>query len=58
MALTCYGKKLGRTGTSFGISFLQIGAYLKKACGSERERVTFECETIYAAPLSFFTMAT
>ena len=30
-----------RIGTSFGISFLQIGASLKKARGSERERVTF-----------------
>ena len=39
--------------TSFGISFLQTGASLKKARGSERERVTFECETIYAAPLEF-----
>ena len=40
-------------GTNFGISFLQTGASLKKACGSERERVTSECETIYAAPLEF-----
>ena len=51
MALTWCGKKLGRFGTSFGISFLQTGVSLKKARGSERERVTFECETIYAAPL-------
>ena len=50
MALTCCGKKLGRFRTSFGISFLQTGASLKKARGSERERVTFECGTIYAAP--------
>ena len=46
-------KKIGRIGTNFGISFLQIGASLKKARGSERERVTFEGETIYAAPLEF-----
>ena len=46
-------KKIGRIGTSFGISFLQTGASLKKARGSKRERVTFECETIYAAPLEF-----
>ena len=42
-----------RFGTSFGISFLQMAASLKKARGSERERVTFECKTIYAAPLEF-----
>ena len=53
MAPTCRGKKSGRIGTSFGISFLQTGASLKKARGSERERVTFECETIYAAPIEF-----
>ena len=58
MALTCCGQKLGRVGTSFRINFLQTGASLEKARGSERERVTFECETIYAAPLSFFTDAT
>ena len=46
-------KKIGRIGINFGISFLQIGASLKKARGSERECVTFECETIYAAPLEF-----
>ena len=53
MALTCCGKKLDRIGTSFGISFLQTGDSLKKARGSERERVTFVCETIYTAPLDF-----
>ena len=53
MALTCCGKKLGRVGTSFGISFLQTGASLKKAPGSEREHVTFLCETIYTTPLDF-----
>ena len=37
---------------------MQTGASLKKARSSERERVTFECETIYIAPLSFFTEAT
>ena len=45
--------KDGRIGTDFGINFLQTEASLKKARGSERERVTFECETIYAAPLEF-----
>ena len=51
MVLPCCGKKIGRIGTSSGISFLlQTGASLKKARGSERERVTFVCETIYAAP--------
>ena len=58
MVLPCRGKKNGRIGTHFGISFLQTGASFKKARGSERERVTFECGTIYAAPLSFFTQAT
>ena len=53
MALTSCGKFFGRLGTSFGISFLQTGDSLKKARGSERERVTFVCETIYAAPLDF-----
>ena len=42
-----------RIGTSFGISFLQTGASLKKARGSKRECATFECEMIYAAPLEF-----
>jgi hypothetical protein len=52
-------KKIGRIGTSFGISFLQTGDSLNKPRGSERERVTFVCETIYAAsPLIFFTEAT
>ena len=46
-------KKIGRIGTSFGISFLQTGASLKKARGSERERATFECEMIYVVPLEF-----
>ena len=55
MALTFCGKKLGQFGTSFGIRFLQTEASLKKARGSERERVTFECETIYAAPLEFLS---
>ena len=53
-----HGKKIGRIGTNFGISFLQTEASLKKARGSERERATFECEMIYASPLSFFTKAT
>ena len=51
-------KKIGRIGTNFGISFLQTEASLKKARGSERERATFECETIYIVPLSLFTKAT
>ena len=46
-------KKFGRIGTDFGISFLQTEASLKKARGSERERATFECETIYVVPLEF-----
>ena len=50
MVLPCCGKKIGRIGTDFGISFLQTEASLKKARGSERERATFECEMIYAAP--------
>ena len=50
MAPTCRGKKIGRIGTSFGISFLQTRASLNKARGSERERVTFVCEAIYVAP--------
>ena len=53
MVLSCCGKKFGQIGRSFGISFLQTGASLKKARGSERERATFECGTIYAAPLEF-----
>ena len=53
MVLPCRGKKNGRIGTHFGISFLQTGASFKKARGSEREHVTFVCETIYAAPLDF-----
>ena len=53
MVLPCCGKKIGRIGTDFVISFLQTEASLKKARGSERERVTFECETIYVAPLEF-----
>ena len=52
-------KKLSAFGQVFGISFLQTQASLKKAHGSEMERATFECETIYAAsPLIFFTNAT
>ena len=46
-------KKIGRIGIDFGISFLQTEASLKKARGSERERGTFECETIYVVPLEF-----
>ena len=46
--VSCHGstmpwKKNGRIGTNFRISFLQIGASLKKARGSGRERVTFVC---------------
>ena len=46
-------KKIGLIGTNFGISFLQTEASLKKARCSERERATFECETIYVVPLEF-----
>ena len=53
MVLPCCGKKIGRIGTYFGISFLQTEASLKKARGTEREHVTFECETIYVVPLEF-----
>ena len=59
MVLPGCGKKIGRTGTDFGISFLQTEAPLKKARGSERERVTFVWEMIYtASPRIFFTEAT
>ena len=34
----------------FWYKLLQTEASLKKARGFERERVTFECEMIYAAP--------
>ena len=53
MVLPYCGKKIGRIGTYFGISFLQTEASLKKARGSEREHATFECETIHATPLEF-----
>ncbi len=49
LAPTSYGKFFGHIGTSFGISFLQTEASLKKAHGSERERVTSVCETTYTA---------
>ena len=47
MAPTCCSKFFGWIGTSFGVSFLQTGASLKKAPCSERERVTSVCETTY-----------
>ena len=47
MAPSCRGNIFGRIGTSFGVSFLQTGASLKKARGSEREGVTSLCETTY-----------
>ena len=53
MILPCCGKKIGQIETNFGLSFLQTGASVKKARGSKREHVTFECKTIYAAPLEF-----
>ena len=40
-------KKLAAFGKVFGISFLQTGASVKKARGSERERATSVCETTY-----------
>ena len=49
MEPTCCGKKIGRIGTYFGISFLQTEASLKKARGSERERATFGDDTISVA---------
>ena len=53
MVLPCCGKKIGRIGTYFRISFLQTEASLKKARDSEREHATFECEMIHAVPLEF-----
>ena len=47
MAPTCCGNFFGRIGTSFGVGLLQTGASLKKAPGSERDRVTSVCETTY-----------
>ena len=47
MAPTCCGNFFGRIGSSFGTSFLQTRASLKKARGSERERVTAVCDTTY-----------
>ena len=47
MTPTCCGNFFGWIGTSFGVSFLQTGASLKKARGSERERVTSVCEKTY-----------
>ena len=58
MVLPCCGKKIGRIGTNFGISFLQTGASLKKARGSERERVTLSVKQYMMPPLSFFTEET
>jgi hypothetical protein len=60
MVPTCCGKKIVQFGTSFGINFLQTGASLKKTHGSERELVTYVCETTYAAlpALIYFTEAT
>ena len=49
---TCCGKKLVQFGTSFGTNFLQTGAFLKKAHGSERDLVTYVCETTYAVSSS------
>ena len=54
MAPTCCGKKIGRIGTSFDISFLQIGASLMKACGFERENVTFCAKRHTLPPRSWF----
>ena len=48
IAPSCCGKKLVQFGTSFGTNFLQTGASLKKAHGSERDLVTYVCETTYA----------
>ena len=47
MAPTCCGNFFARIGTSFGVSFLQTRASLKKARGSEREGITSMCETRY-----------
>ena len=53
MEPTWCGNFFSQIGTSFGISFLETGASLKKARGSEREHVTFKFEMIYTAPLEF-----
>ena len=57
MAPTCCCKFFGRIGTSFGISFLQTGASLKKARGSERECVTVrnDIRTLPSPTLIFYT---
>ena len=49
-ASTYRGTNFVPFGEGLGICFLQTGASLKKARGSEREHVTFVCEMIYAAP--------
>ena len=43
MARTCCGNFFGRIGTSSGVGFLQTGASLKNAPGSERECVSPPC---------------
>ena len=60
MELTRFGKKIVQFGTSFGISFLQTGASLKKAHGSDSGCVTFVGEITYAASScpDFFIEAT
>ena len=49
----------GRIGTSFGVGFLQTGASLKKAPGSEMERVSPPCAKRHTytafSCLNFFT---
>ena len=57
MAPRYCGNFFGQIATSFGVILLQTGASLKKAPGSERERVTSVCETTYVHCLllpSFF----
>ena len=51
MALTCCGKKIGPIWNKFWYKLLANRSVYQGARGSERERVTFECGTIYAAPL-------
>ena len=52
MVLPCCGKKWPNRNI-FWYKLLQTEASLKKSRGSERERATFECETIYVVPLEF-----
>ena len=58
MAPTCLSKFFGWIGTSFGVSFLQTGASLKKARGSEREQCMFDDEWEIASSYSLQKFST